>query len=126
MNVNTKDRRRSGGFGQLVFLVIVALVLAAGVIALDRFNAGTRDMLTVETRGMQVVSALTKYKLENGAYPDTLDKLVPKFAASVAACPGGSTIEYRLSGNDYMLGCENVVFKVQPYRYDSRTHSWSS
>jgi hypothetical protein len=119
-------RRNTGGFGQLVFLVFIALVLAAGVLALDRYNAGARDMLTVETRGMQMVSALTKYKLENGSYPDNLDKLVPKFATSVGACPAGGAIEYHVSGNDYVLSCDRVVFKMQPYRYDSRTRSWSS
>jgi type II secretory pathway pseudopilin PulG len=121
-----EKKRHSGGFAQLVVLVVIALVLAAGVIALDRYNAGARDMLTVETRGMQVVSALTKYKLENGSYPDELDKLVPKFATALATCPSGGAIEYRVSGNDYVLGCEKVVFKMQPYRYDSRSRSWSS
>jgi hypothetical protein len=120
-----KTRRRHGGFGQLVFLVIIALVLAAGVLALDRYNAGSRDMLTVETRGMQVVSALTKYKLENGSYPEELGKLVPKFATAVASCPNGGAIGYRVSGSDYVLSCDKVVFKMQPYRYDSRTRSWS-
>jgi hypothetical protein len=120
------NKEHSDGFAQLVILVIVALVLAAGVLALDRYNAGARDMLTVETRGMQVVSALTKYKLENGSYPDNLDKLVPKFAAALGTCPTGGAIEYRVSGNDYVLGCERVVFKMQPYRYDSRTRAWSS
>ncbi len=119
-------KRLSGGFAQLVFLVAIALVLAAGVLALDRYNAGTRDMLTVETRGMQMVSALTKYRLETGGYPDALDKLVPKFAAAVGSCPGGGAIQYRVSGTDYVLSCDRVVFKMQPYHYDSRTRAWSS
>jgi type II secretory pathway pseudopilin PulG len=119
-------KRHSGGFAQLVILVVVAVVLAAGVLALDRYNAGARDMLTVETRGMQVVSALTKYRLENGSYPDDLGKLVPKFATALGTCPTGGAIEYHLSGNDYVLSCDKVVFKMQPYRYDSRTRLWSS
>jgi hypothetical protein len=120
------NKRHWGGFAQLVFLVVIALVLAAGVLALDRYNAGTRDMLTVETRGMQVVSALTKYKLEKGSYPDDLGKLVPNFAPSLGTCPTGAAIEYHVSGNDYVLSCDRVVFKMQPYHYDSRTRSWSS
>jgi len=119
-------RRHTRGFGQLVFLVVLALILAGGVLFLDRYNAGTRDMLTVETRGLQMISALTRYKLENGGYPDSLDKLVPKFTPAVSACPSGTPIEYRMSGGNYVLSCENVVLKMQPYRYDSRTHAWGS
>ena len=120
------NTRRSGGFGQLVFLVAIALVLAAAVLALDRYNAGTRDMLTVETRGMQMVSALTRYKLETGGYPDALEKLVPKFTTAVGTCPAGGAIQYRVSGSDYVLSCDKVVFKVQPYQYSSRTRAWGS
>jgi hypothetical protein len=119
-----KTRRHQAGAGQLIALVAIALVLAAGILVLDRYNAGSRDMLTVETRGMHMVSALTRYKIETGSYPDSLDKLVPNFAATVGACPSGGTMEYRLTGNDYVLACEKVLFKLQPYRYDSRTRSW--
>ena len=83
-------------------------------------------MLTVETRGMQMVSALTKYKIETGSYPDRLDKLVPKFASAIGTCPAGGAMEYRLTGSDYVLSCRKVVFKVQPYSYSSRTRSWDS
>lgn len=119
-----KARRNAAGAGQLIVLVAIAVVLAAGILALDRYNAGARDMMTVETRGTQMISALTRYKLETGNYPDRLDMLVPKFATAAAACPNGGTMEYRLTGNDYVLACEKVVFKLQPYRYDSRTRSW--
>jgi hypothetical protein len=120
-----KGRRHAAGAGQLLVLVAVAAVLTAGIIVLDRYNAGSRDMLTVETRGMQMVSALSKYKIETGTYPDTLEKLVPKFTTSVGACPSGGAMEYRVTGNDYVLACEKVLFKLQPYRYDSRTRSWN-
>jgi hypothetical protein len=120
-----KSRRHQAGTGQLIVLVAIAAVLAAGILVLDRYNAGSRDMLTVETRGMHMVSALTRYKIETGSYPDSLDKLVPNFATAVGACPSGGTMEYRLTGNDYVLACEKVVFKLQPYRYDSRTRSWN-
>ena len=119
-------RRDTTGAGQLVVLIVIAVVLAIGFVALDRYNAGSKDMLTVETRGMQMVSALTRYRLENGNYPDSLDKLVPKFTVAVGTCPSGGAMEYRLTGNDYVLACEKVVFKMQPYRYDSRSRSWSS
>jgi type II secretory pathway pseudopilin PulG len=121
-----KAGRHVAGGGQLVVLIVIAVILAVGIVVLDRYNAGSRDMLTVETRGMQMVSALTKYRLENGSYPDNLDKLVPKFTAAVGTCPGGGAMEYRLTGSDYVLACEKVVFKMQPYRYDSRSRSWSS
>jgi hypothetical protein len=119
-----KASRRVSGAGQLIVLVAIAIVLAAGILFLDRYNAGSRDMLAVETRGTQMISALTKYKIETGSYPDSLDKLVPKFASAAAACPSGGAMEYRLTGSDYTLSCEKVVFKLRPYRYDSRTRSW--
>lgn len=119
-----KVRRRVAGAGQLIVLVGIALVLAAGILFLDRYNAGSRDMLTVETRGTQMISALSRYRIDTGSYPDSLDKLVPKFAPAAAACPNGGAMEYRLTGNEYVLSCEKVVFKLQPYRYDSRTRSW--
>jgi type II secretory pathway pseudopilin PulG len=119
-----KTKRHATGSGQLVALVVIAVVLAAGILVLDRYNAGSRDMLTVETRGMQTVRALTEYKLETGGYPDDLDKLVPKFLTAVGSCPSGGAIEYRLNGSDYVLTCQKVVFKVQPYSYSSRTRSW--
>ena len=121
-----KNRHDAAGNAQLIVLIVVALVLAAGFVALDRYNAGSRDMLTVETRGLQMVSALTKYKLDTGAFPDKLEKLVPKYVAAISRCPSGGSMEYQLVGNDYVLTCDKVVFKQQPYSYDSRTRSWKS
>jgi len=113
------------GMGQVVPLVVIAVVLAAGYVAIDMYTDGQKDMLTVETRGLQMVSALAKYRREIGAYPDTLDKLVPKHAAAVSQCPNGERMGYVLSASEYMLSCPNVVFKYKPYRYDSRLKSWS-
>jgi hypothetical protein len=121
-----ETRRHATGSAQLIVLIVIAVVLAAGIVLLDRYNAGSRDMLTVETRGMHMISALTKYKIETGGYPDSLDKLVPQFAPAVSACPNGGSMEYRLSGTDFVLTCQSVVFKRAPYHYDSRTKSWDS
>jgi type II secretory pathway pseudopilin PulG len=118
--------KRVAGSAQLIVLVVIALVLAAVIVVLDRYNAGSKDMLTVETRGMQMITALSKYRQENGAYPDSLEKLVPQFAPAVGNCPSGASMEYRAAAGEYELRCENVVFKVQPYRYNSRTRSWDS
>src|SRR2546425_13131781 len=46
-------------------------------------------MLTVESRGVGMISALSAYKRESGAYPEALDKLVPKYVPAVSKCPGG-------------------------------------
>jgi len=113
------------GKGQIVVLVVIAVVLAVAYFALDRYNAGQKEMLTVETRGLQMISALTKYKQETGAYPDNLEKLVPKHVAAVSKCPNGQAIGYALAGGEYTLSCQNVVFKQKPYTYDSRSRSWS-
>lgn len=113
------------GIGQVLPLIIIAVVLAAGYVAIDMYTDGQKDMLTVETRGIQMVSALAKYRREIGAYPDALDKLVPKHVTAVSQCPNGEPMGYVLSASEYMLSCPNVVFKYKPYRYDSRLKNWS-
>lgn len=113
------------GVGQIIALVTVAAVLAAGYVVLDRYSEGQKDMLTVETRGLNMVQALTRYKLDKGAYPDSLDKLVPQFAAAPSKCPDGQNIAYQLTGTEYSLSCQNVVFKMKPYSYDSKSKAWS-
>ena len=113
------------GAGQIVPLAVVAVLLLAGYVAIDIYSANEKDMLTVETRGLQMVSALAAHKRESGAYPDALDKLVPKYAASVSKCPDGTPMGYVLAANEYVLSCRNVVLKYKPYSYDSRSKSWS-
>jgi hypothetical protein len=119
-------RRSQAGKGQVIALVVIVVILAAGYVALDRYSAGQKDMLIVETRGLQMISALTKYKQETGSYPDALDKLVPKYAPAMSICPNGASIGYRLAGGEYALSCDNVVFKQKTYSYDSRAKVWSS
>lgn len=112
------------GTGQIVLLVAVAVVLAVGYVAIDVYSGGQRDMLVVETRGVQMVSTLSAFKRDQGSYPDVLDKLVPKYALAVAKCPGGTPMGYVLSAGEYTLSCSHVVFKYLPYQYDSRSKSW--
>lgn len=116
---------KKGGAGQIIALVTVMAVLAVGYLVLDRYTESEKHKLTAETRGLYMVQSLTRHKLDAGNYPDALDKLVPKFAASVSKCPDGQNIAYRLSGTEYTLTCQNVVFKSRPYTYDSRTKAWS-
>jgi hypothetical protein len=119
-------RQNVAGGGQPVVLVVIAILLAVGFVALDRYNAGEKDMLTVETRGLQMISALTRYKQETGSYPDRLEALVPKHAPAVSRCPNGESMEYRPAGGEYALACQRVFFKRLPHSYDSRTRSWKS
>ena len=113
------------GMGQIVLLIAVAVVLALGYVALDFYSRGQKDMVVVETRGVQMASALSAFKRDQGAYPDALDKLVPKYALAVAKCPGGNPMAYVSSAGEYVLSCSHVVFKYLPYNYDSRSKSWS-
>jgi len=116
---------KKAGMGQVIVLVVVALLLAAGYFALDRYTEGQKAMLTVETRGLNMVSALTHYKQDAGNYPDTLDKLVPNMTPAVSKCPDGAVMAYQLAGAEYTLSCQNIVFKSKPYTYDSRSKAWS-
>ncbi len=118
-------RRTQAGAGQLVPLAITAIILVVGYVALDMYSGGQKDMLTVESRGMQMISALATYRRQSGGYPDALDKLVPKYAPAVSKCPDGEPISYVLASNEYALSCRNVVFKQRPYGYDSRSKAWN-
>ena len=115
---------REAGISQIILLVVIAVALAAAYVAIDFYNGGEKDMLTVETRGVQMISALSAYRRESGAYPEALDKLVPKHVPALSKCPGGATMGYLVSSGEYVLSCPNVVFKSMPYSYDSRTKRW--
>jgi hypothetical protein len=115
---------REAGVGQIVLLVVVAVALAAAYVAIELYTGGEKDMLTVETRGLQMISALSAHKRESGAYPEVLDKLVPKYVLAVSKCPSGAPMGYLVSGGEYVLSCPNVVFKSMPYSYDSRSKRW--
>ena len=115
---------REAGVSQIVLLVVIVVALAAAYVAIDLYTGGEKDMLTVETRGVGMISALSAYKRESGAYPEALDKLVPKYVLSVSKCPGGAPMSYLVSSGEYVLSCSNVVFKSMPYSYDSRSKRW--
>src|SRR5947207_3316961 len=118
------QQQAKSGSGQVVTLVIIAVVLLAGYIALDFYSDGERNKAITESRGTQLVQALSKHRLEAKAYPDTLEKLVPKFAQTLPKCPGGESFSYAAKGDDYTLSCPNVVFKSKPYGFDSKTRTW--
>ena len=119
------DTNLQAGAGQVALLAFIAIVLAVGYVAIDIYNASQKDMLSVETRGLQMVSALAVHKRESGAYPDALDKLVPKYAAAVSKCPNGAPMGYAPAASEYVLSCRNVVLKYKPYSYDSRSQGWN-
>ena len=118
----TKTKKQSKG--QIIVLVVVAVIMAGGYLALDRYAEGQKDMLTVETRALNMIQALTKFRQESGALPDALDKLVPKFAPAVSNCPNLQPMAYQVAGTEYTLSCQGVVFKSKPYSYDSKSKGW--
>ncbi len=115
---------RQGGVSQIVLLVLIVVALAAAYVAIHLYTGSDKDMLTVETRGVRMISALSAYKRERGAYPEALDKLVPEYVPAVSKCPGGAPMGYLVSGGEYALSCPNVVLKSMPYGYDSRSKRW--
>ena len=119
-----KAANRQAGVNQIVLLVVIAVALAAAYVAIDLYTGGEKDMLTVETRGVVMISALSAYKRESGAYPEALDKLVPQYILAVSKCPAGAPMGYIVSGGEYVISCQNVVFKTMPYSYDSRSKRW--
>ena len=50
------------------------------------------------------MAALRLYQVEHGAYPDSLEALVPECLPSVPQDPfGGKPLKYRREGNSYVL-----------------------
>lgn len=115
---------KKGGAGQVIALVVIAIVLAVGYVVLDLYSEGEKNKTIVESRGIQLVQALTRYKLDAANYPDALDKLVPKFTQALPKCPSGEAFAYQLAGGEYTLTCQNVGFKTRPYTYGSRSRAW--
>jgi len=115
---------RQRGVSKIIFLVVIAVALGAGYVAIDLYTGSEKDMLTVETRGVQIISALSAYRRDSGTYPEALDKLVPKHVPALSKCPGGGPMGYVVSSGEYVLSCPNVVFKSMPYSYDSRSKRW--
>ena len=115
---------RQQGAGQVIALVVIALLLVAAYAVMDFYSGGEVRVTMTESRGTQILQGLSKYKLEAGSYPDSLAKLAPKHLATVPACPDGSSFAYQLNGGEFALSCPNVVYKLQPYGYDSRAKSW--
>ena len=118
-------RRFQTGLSQVVVLVSIAIVLVVAYIVMNLYGEGLKDMVMIETRGVQAVAALSAFKRDQGSYPDVLDKLVPRYIPAAPRCPGGSLMEYRPSAGEYALSCARVVFKYLPYTYESRSRSWS-
>ncbi len=121
-----KTSARQTGAVKVIALVVVAVVLAIGYLALDRYGEGQKYVAMTESRGTQIIQGLTKHKLEAGAYPATLAALAPKFVPALPSCPNGEAFAYALSGAEYTLTCQGVVFKSGPYVYDSRAKAWHS
>jgi hypothetical protein len=110
--------------GALITLVVLALILAGAYVGLEFYSDGERDKAVAETRGTQVVQALSRFKLEAGKYPERLETLVPKHIQKLPSCPGGETFGYAAAAGEYTLTCPNVGFKTTPYKYDSRMRGW--
>ena len=119
-------RRVQSGASQMILLVVIAAALGAAYVAIDLYTGGEKEMMVVESRGVQMAAALSAFKREQGTYPDALDRLVPKYAPAVAKCPGGAPMGYATASGEYTLSCAQVVFKYLPYTYDSRSRRWSS
>ena len=115
---------KAAGTGQIIGLAVVAAVLAAGYVALDFYSDGEKNKSITESRGMQLVQALSKHRLEANAYPDSLDKLMPKQLESLPKCPGGEAFGYQTAGGDYTLSCSKVAWKSRPYNFSSKTRIW--
>ena len=121
-----KRNAHQAGAASVITLVVVAVVLAIAYLALDRYGEGQKYVAVTEARGTQIIQGLAKHKLEIGAFPAALAALAPKFMPALPNCPNGEPFAYAPSGGEYTLTCQGVVFKSNPYGYDSRAKAWHS
>src|SRR5258708_18085135 len=99
------------GAGQIVLLASIAIVLAVGYVAIDFYLGSQKDILAVETRGVQIISALSAYKRDSGAYPDSLDQLVPQYVSAGGNCPGGAPIGHLAFAAAHRASLHDRIFQ---------------
>ncbi len=113
------------GSTRVIAMIVLVVILVCAYIALDFYTGGQQNASMVEGRGGAITNALSGFKRETGALPDTLQKLVPKYLPSLNNCPNGKPYAYQPAGAEYTLTCDDVLFKTKPYHYDSKTRSWA-
>jgi len=113
------------GSARVILMVVLVVILGCAYVGLDMYTTGQQNASMVEGRGGAIVDALSRYKRETGALPDTLDKLVPKHLPALAKCPNGQAYAYKPAGAEYTLGCEEVLFKSKPYQFNSQSRVWA-
>jgi hypothetical protein len=95
-------------------------------------NRATEEMKHVAP---EVMTALDKYRAANGAYPDSLDKLVPTYLDRLPTCSATSSrrMGYSAGSNpatgemepgEYQLYCPSFLFTREGY--SSKTKQWYS
>ncbi len=113
------------GSARVISMVVLVVVLICAYIALDFYTGGQQNASMVEGRGGAIIGALSGYKRDSGNLPDSLDKLVPKYLPALAKCPNGQPYAYTRAGAEYVLTCQDVLFRSKPYQYDSKSRVWA-
>lgn len=111
---------------RVVVLLLLACLAATGYAALQMYSMGQRDAITVEIRAQAISGGLSLYMRETGALPKSLDLLAPKYIPRLGKCPDGAAFDYnQLDEGEYQLACAPLFFGAKPYRYNSKSRSWS-
>ena len=77
------------------------------------FLIGFNDRVLLMREGLRMLVALERYRLTHGAYPRTLDQLVPDFITRVAIDPwSGRPLVYRLLSSPGAAGRPFVLYSV--------------
>lgn len=111
---------------RVLVLSFLVLPLGAAYAALHMYGRGQQDTITVEIRAQAIGNALRLYKRENSGLPKTLDVLAPKHLPAVGKCPNGTSFQYQpYDSGEYELSCPVAFFGSKPYRYDSKSRTWT-
>lgn len=77
-----------------------------------------------EYSALKAVAALEAYRADRGAYPDSLDALVPRYLAEQPKdyCSGDRRFAYARAGNTFTLTSRSALYEEMKFRNPLRLH----
>lgn len=108
-------------------LVLVSVCLISIGVGCGKRSWSSKNVEESKKRGGIIVVALDNYKQSKGAYPKSLDELVPAYLASIPQPAAGNTNWTYIGGppdSDFMLEFSGPTDRDPQYWFDSETRHW--
>lgn len=131
--LNAKNDREGGFVGSFMMrrslVAAVCLLVASG--ACDRKRDVSKwtnqNVTAMQSYGDTIVAAIESYKLKNGAYPTTLEALVPEFMSGIEDATTGSrewAYVVTANGTAFELGFAANENRYPCYYWSSGKGKW--